>query len=157
MYYQNDGCLLHSSRVVYDWLTEKFVEKWMGRKSSILWAYLRIMYFDLWGRLKQMVYEGPLNNDEEQLNGRIIKEMWSMPVEGGIQISNWKLCWLGFIWINVFHYEIMSNFFYKNINKKLTVTVKSQMKCILVVWKHFIGKKVKFCVKIKIQKCSSRK
>lgn len=49
----------------------KFNKKWMGRKDPILWPP-RSPYLTIMGRFRQMVYEESLDNNEEQLKGRII-------------------------------------------------------------------------------------
>lgn len=85
MYFQHDGCPAHYSRIVCDWLTNEFGQKWIGRNGPILWPPLSpdltILDFYLWGRLKQIVYSEPLDHDEEQLKQRIRDAIRSLSVE----------------------------------------------------------------------------
>ncbi|KAJ8937548.1 hypothetical protein NQ318_002765 [Aromia moschata] len=71
MFFQQDGCLAHHAVTVRNWLNSEFNEHWIGRDGPILWPPrspdLTILDFYLWGRLKQIVYSEPLENDEEHL------------------------------------------------------------------------------------------
>ncbi|KAJ8943073.1 hypothetical protein NQ318_015329 [Aromia moschata] len=55
------------------------------KDGPILWPprspYLTILDFHLWGRLKQIVYREPLENDEEQLKTRIQNAVKSLSIE----------------------------------------------------------------------------
>ncbi|KAJ8947851.1 hypothetical protein NQ318_009997 [Aromia moschata] len=66
------GALAHHAVTVRNWLNSEFNEHWIGRDGPILWLPrspdLIILDFYLWGRLKQIVYREPLENDEEQKN-----------------------------------------------------------------------------------------
>ncbi|KAJ8934422.1 hypothetical protein NQ318_015450 [Aromia moschata] len=63
----------------------EFNEHWIGRDGPILWPPrspdLTILDFYLWGRLKQIVYREPLENDEEQLKTRIQNAVKSLSIE----------------------------------------------------------------------------
>ncbi|KAJ8952564.1 hypothetical protein NQ318_006930 [Aromia moschata] len=69
------GTPAHHAVTVRNWLNSEFNEHWIGRDDPILWPPrspdLTILDFYLWGRLKQIVYREPLENDEEQLKIRI--------------------------------------------------------------------------------------
>ncbi|KAJ8962606.1 hypothetical protein NQ318_000999 [Aromia moschata] len=75
MFFQQDGCPAHHAVTAHNWLNSEFNEHWIGRDGPILWPPrspdLTILDFYLWGRLKQIVYREPLENDEEQLKTRI--------------------------------------------------------------------------------------
>ncbi|KAJ8948325.1 hypothetical protein NQ318_019309 [Aromia moschata] len=66
-------------------LNSEFNEHWIGRDGPILWPPrspdLTILDFYLWGRLKQIVYREPLENDEEQLKTRIQNAVKSLSVQ----------------------------------------------------------------------------
>ncbi|KAJ8942415.1 hypothetical protein NQ318_014462 [Aromia moschata] len=80
-----DGCPAHHAVTVRNWLNSEFNEHWIGRDGPILWPPrspdLTILYFYLWGRLKQIVYREPLENDEEQLKTRIQNAVKSLSIE----------------------------------------------------------------------------
>lgn len=85
MFFQQDGCPAHYAGTVRNWLISEFNEKWIGRDGPILWPPrspdLTIMDFYLWGRLKQIVYSEPLDNDKEQLKTRIQNAVRSLSIE----------------------------------------------------------------------------
>ncbi|KAJ8935767.1 hypothetical protein NQ318_000240 [Aromia moschata] len=80
-----NGCPAHQAFTVCNWLNSEFNEHWIGRDGPILWPPrspdLTILDFHLWGRLKQMVYREPLENDEEQLKTRIQNAVKSLSIE----------------------------------------------------------------------------
>lgn len=84
MFYQHDGCPAHYAGIVRQWLNTEFHDNWIGRDGPILWPPrspdLTIMDFYLWGRLKQIVYSEPLDNDEEQLKNRIQNAVQSLSI-----------------------------------------------------------------------------
>ncbi|KAJ8940674.1 hypothetical protein NQ318_017723, partial [Aromia moschata] len=75
LFFQQDGCPAHHAVTVRNWLNSEFNEHWIGRDGPILWPPrsndLTILDFYLSGRLMQIVYREPLENDEEQLKTRI--------------------------------------------------------------------------------------
>ncbi|KAJ8951697.1 hypothetical protein NQ318_012239 [Aromia moschata] len=86
MFFQQDEYhhALHAV-TVRNWLNSEFNEHWIGRDGPILWPPrspdLTILDFYLWGRLKQIVYREPLENDEEQLKTRIQNAVKSLSIE----------------------------------------------------------------------------
>ncbi|KAJ8942404.1 hypothetical protein NQ318_014450 [Aromia moschata] len=84
MFFQQDGCPAHHAVTVRNWLNSEFNEHWIGRDGPILWPPrspdLTILDFYLWGRLKQIVYREPLEN-EEQLKTRIQNAVKSLSIE----------------------------------------------------------------------------
>ncbi|KAJ8948149.1 hypothetical protein NQ318_009237 [Aromia moschata] len=85
MFFQQDGCAAHHAVTIRNWLNSEFNEHWIGRDGPILWPPrspdLTILDFYLWGRLKQIVYREPLENDEEQLKTRIQNAVKSLSIE----------------------------------------------------------------------------
>lgn len=85
MYFQQDGCPAHYSRIVVNWLNRKFRRNWIGRNGPILWPPrspdLTILDFYLWGRLKQIVYREQLPNNVEILKNRIRDAVSSLTIE----------------------------------------------------------------------------
>ncbi|KAJ8956319.1 hypothetical protein NQ318_015057 [Aromia moschata] len=75
----------HHAVTVRNWLNSEFNEHWIGRDGAILWPPrspdLTIVDFYQWGRLKQIVYREPLENDEEQLKTRIQNALKSLSIE----------------------------------------------------------------------------
>ena len=57
MWYQQDGCPVHSVRIITELLNRKFRNRWIGRLGNNRWATrsqdLAPMDFYLWGKLKQ--------------------------------------------------------------------------------------------------------
>ncbi|KAJ8955873.1 hypothetical protein NQ318_005421, partial [Aromia moschata] len=89
MFFQQDGCPAHHGVTVRNYFNSEFNERWIGRDGPILWPPrspdLTILDFYLWGRLKQIVYREPLENDEEQLKTGIQNAVKSLSIE---EISN---------------------------------------------------------------------
>ena len=58
--FQRDGAPPHYGTVVREWLNEKFVGRWIGRRGRIEWPPrspdLSPCDFFLWGVLKERVY-----------------------------------------------------------------------------------------------------
>ncbi|KAJ8959171.1 hypothetical protein NQ318_022432, partial [Aromia moschata] len=85
MFFQQNGCPAHHAVTVCNWLNSEFNEHWIGRDGLILWPPrspdLTILDFYLWGRLKQIVYREPLENDEEQIKTRIQNAIKSLSIE----------------------------------------------------------------------------
>ncbi|KAJ8959621.1 hypothetical protein NQ318_021807 [Aromia moschata] len=88
MFFQQDGCPAHHAITVRNLLNSELdigLEHWIGRDGPILWPPrspdLTILDFYLWGRLKQIVYREPLENDEEQLKTRIQNAVKSLSME----------------------------------------------------------------------------
>ncbi|KAJ8949886.1 hypothetical protein NQ318_010520 [Aromia moschata] len=80
-----DGCPAHHAITLRNWLNSEFNEHWIGRDGPVLWPPrspdLTILDFYLWGRLKQIIYREPLENDEEQLKTRIQNAVKSLSIE----------------------------------------------------------------------------
>lgn len=75
MWYQHDGAPAHCAANVRDWLNRRFPARWIGRGGHIPWPArspdLTPLDFFLWGHVKAIVYETPVNNVEE-LRERIV-------------------------------------------------------------------------------------
>lgn len=84
-YFQQDGCPAHSAVSVRTWLQDTFPNRWIGRHGPYPWPPrcpdLTIMDFYLWGRLKQIVYSRPLDNNIDQLKQRIREAVQSISLE----------------------------------------------------------------------------
>jgi hypothetical protein len=69
MWYLHDGASAHSARGVKNWLDANLENRWIGRNGPVLWPArspdLNPCDFFLWGHLKQIVYETPVNTVEE--------------------------------------------------------------------------------------------
>lgn len=62
LHFQLDGCSVHNSRIVKQWLNDQFRNRWIGRGSDLIeWPPrspdLTILDFFLWGILTQKVYK----------------------------------------------------------------------------------------------------
>lgn len=61
MWFQHDGCPAHYSRIIQDFLNERFPNRWVGRGSLFPWPArspdLTCLDFYLWGRVKDLVYK----------------------------------------------------------------------------------------------------
>lgn len=59
--FQQDGCPVHSSRVVTNFLNNKYGGNWIGRHGPIKWPPrspdLTPLDFYVWGRAKEIVYD----------------------------------------------------------------------------------------------------
>ncbi|KAJ8937902.1 hypothetical protein NQ318_001675 [Aromia moschata] len=86
------GALLHHAVTVRNCFNSEFNEHWIGRDGPILWPPrspdLTILDFYLRGRLKQIVYREPLENDEEQLKTRVQNAVKSLSIEEIINSIN---------------------------------------------------------------------
>ena len=69
IWFQLDGCPVHSSRRVRQWLNTKYPEQWIGRYGPSEWPArspdLTPLDFYVWGRLKTLVYSEPVNTRNE--------------------------------------------------------------------------------------------
>lgn len=70
LYFQLDGCSVHNSRIVKEWLNNHFPNHWIGRGSDLIeWPPrspdLTILDFFLWGILTQKVYRTRPTNRAE--------------------------------------------------------------------------------------------
>jgi hypothetical protein len=69
MWYLHDGAPAHSARGVKNWFDANLENRWIGRNGPVLWPArspdLNPCDFFLWGHLKQIVYETPVNTVEE--------------------------------------------------------------------------------------------
>lgn len=72
MWLMHDGAPPHFSRAVRDYLNHAFPDRWIGRGGPFRWPArspdLTPLDFFLWGHLKQLVYNTPVNTREELLN-----------------------------------------------------------------------------------------
>lgn len=85
MFFQQDGCPAHFAIEVREWLDNTFGHRWIGRNGPVLWPPrspdLTISDAYLWGRLKQLVYSRPIENDEQLLKQRIVEAVQSISIE----------------------------------------------------------------------------
>lgn len=74
MTFQNDGCPVHTSLIVKNFLNEEYGEKWIGRNGPIKWPArspdLTPVDFYVWGRAKELVYNEEIR-DRDQLKEKI--------------------------------------------------------------------------------------
>lgn len=75
MWLQHDGAPAHFSLVVQDHLNQQFGVRWIGRGGPIAWPPrspdMTPLDFYLWGHMKSLVYETPVES-EEDLVARIL-------------------------------------------------------------------------------------
>lgn len=75
MWFMHDGAPPHTARIVSQILNDKFGNNWIANNGPILWPArspdLNPLDFYLWGHLKELVYEHPVEN-LVQLRDRII-------------------------------------------------------------------------------------
>jgi hypothetical protein len=75
MWYMHDSAPAHSSRVLWDVLSNTYLDRRIGTGGPIAWPprspYLNPLDFCLWGHLKILVYAAPVDN-EEALHNRIL-------------------------------------------------------------------------------------
>lgn len=68
-WYQMDGAPAHSTRAVDEKLTELFRDRWWGNKGPRLWPPrspdLTPVDYYLWGRIKELVYATPIDNEND--------------------------------------------------------------------------------------------
>jgi len=69
MFFQQDGCPAHTSRVARERLNEMFPDKWIGKYGPHHWPPrspdVSVLDYYLWGRLKDLVYrERPTTRDD---------------------------------------------------------------------------------------------
>lgn len=85
MYFQQDGCPAHYAREVTEWLNNKFRDRWIGRNGPIVWPArspdLTIADAFLWGRLKQLTYHQPIENNIDILKQRISESVQMISLE----------------------------------------------------------------------------
>lgn len=69
MWFQHDGAPAHYSRDVRNYLDVTFGQQWIGRGGPVRWPArspdLSCLDFYLWGHLKSLVYDTPVDNAEE--------------------------------------------------------------------------------------------
>jgi hypothetical protein len=71
MYYQHDGAPPHFSRVIRQYLNDKFSNQWIGCGGAQNWppqsTDLNPLVYHVWGYMKAMVYAHKVNTREELL------------------------------------------------------------------------------------------
>lgn len=76
-WFQMDGCPVHSSRSVRQWLMRNYENRWIGRYGPVRWPPrspdLTPMDFYLWGKLKTLVYNEAMDTREDLENKIILK------------------------------------------------------------------------------------
>ncbi|EFN71217.1 hypothetical protein EAG_05969, partial [Camponotus floridanus] len=69
MWFQHDGASAHFSAIVRNYLDQRFNERWIGRGSPIAWPPrspdLSLLDFFLWGHIKTLIYETPIETEQE--------------------------------------------------------------------------------------------
>jgi len=69
MWFLHDEAPPHFSLRVRNHLNRHYPERWIGRGSSVSWSPrssdLTPLDFYLWGYLKNVVYQTPVNNEED--------------------------------------------------------------------------------------------
>ena len=69
MWFQHDGASAHFSRNVRNHLDVRFGQQWIGRGGPVCWPArspdLSCLDFFLFGHMKTLVYETPVDNAEE--------------------------------------------------------------------------------------------
>ena len=93
MWFQHDGALAHNTANARRHLNEVFGNRWIGRNGPVAWPArsldLTPLDFYLWGHMKTLVYETPIETEME-LVGRIAV------VAGSIAEDRRMLsCWQG--------------------------------------------------------------
>ena len=80
-YFQQDGATPHTARVVQDWLSEKFEDRFIDKS---MWPPrspdINPCDFYLWGYLKSVVYN-PIPNNLDELKENITREIKKISVE----------------------------------------------------------------------------
>ena len=75
MWFQHDGAPAHFYRGARQVLDETFTNRWIGRGGTVPWPPrspdLTPLDFFLWGAMKELVYETPVDS-EEDLVARIV-------------------------------------------------------------------------------------
>lgn len=68
-WFQQDGAPAHNSRVVREYLSNRFPEKWIGTHSTVSWPArspdMTPLDFFLWGYIKNFVYRHNFENEQE--------------------------------------------------------------------------------------------
>lgn len=89
LFFQQDGCPAHSTRIVREWLNQQFGDKWIGRNGPNQWPArspdLTMMDFHLWGYLKENVYKENFHNNVDLLKDKIREVITNIPIH---QIRN---------------------------------------------------------------------
>lgn len=69
LWFQHDGAPAHFSHVVREHLDDRFRGRWIGRGSDVNWPArspdLTPLDFFLWGHMKSLVYETPVQSEED--------------------------------------------------------------------------------------------
>jgi len=110
MVFQQDGCPVHSSREVTNYLNGKFGTKWIGRNGPIKWPPrspdLTPLDFYVWGRTKNLVYNEEITNFD-QLKQKIESafEVIREEVTNQVTISEIRKRYLKCVDVNGNHFE----------------------------------------------------
>ncbi|XP_066144607.1 uncharacterized protein [Euwallacea fornicatus] len=85
IYFQQDGCPAPCAREVTERLNNKFGDRWISRYSPVLWPvrspHLTISDTYLWGRLKQLTLQQPIDNNIDILKQRILESVQMISLE----------------------------------------------------------------------------
>lgn len=84
VWFQQDGAIPHTAKIVLEWLAEKFGEHFISLRSNIEWPPhspdLNPLDFFLWGYLKDRVYS-PSLQDTNALQMSIRREIRRITVD----------------------------------------------------------------------------
>ena len=87
MWLQLDGAPPHATREAVDVIRDNYPDRWIGRGSSVPWPPrspdLTPLDFFLWGYVRSLVYETPVES-EEDLVARIIAAFEKVQNQSGI-------------------------------------------------------------------------
>lgn len=97
IWFQQDGCGPHNSRMVTDYLNQTFPNSWIGTRGPVAWPArspdLNPLDFYLWGRLKNKVYNTP-NATIEILREKIedaLKDIQEEEISNSIRNMNIRI------------------------------------------------------------------
>jgi len=90
MTFQQDGCPVHSSTIVKQFLNENFGANWIGRNGPIKWPPrspdLTPLDYYVWGRAKELVYNEQIRNCD-QLKQKIDQAFQTIKEEISIRVT----------------------------------------------------------------------
>ncbi|KYN42465.1 hypothetical protein ALC56_03124 [Trachymyrmex septentrionalis] len=84
MWFQQNGCLAHTSRIARDRLNDMFRDKWIGKYGLHQWPPrspdLTVFDYYLWGRIKDLIYRERPTIKEDMIR-RICKAIRSLDAD----------------------------------------------------------------------------
>lgn len=92
--FQHDGCPVHTSRIVKDFLNQQYGDQWIGRNGPIQWPPrspdLSPLDYFIWGRAKELVYTEEILNIE-QLKEKIDNAFQTMKTEIQLNVTTTEI------------------------------------------------------------------